>query len=181
MDLMSMLMGSMGSSDAVDALSGKLGASGDQTSKLISSALPLLMKQMTQNASSQEGAQSLMNALSQHTDTKSMAEQIGGADEADGMKIIGHILGGRQADAVTKLTKETGMDESQVNSALSSLAPALLSGLSAAMGSAKKDEKGGFDLGGIVGALFGGKNDGKADAAAGTGNELLGMLTSLMK
>ena len=53
------------------------------------------------------------------------------------MKIIGHILGGGQADAVTKLTKETGMDESQVNSALSSLAPALLSGLSAAMGSAK--------------------------------------------
>ena len=42
MDLMSMLMGAMGSGDSVNALSGKTGATNDQTSKLIAAALPLL-------------------------------------------------------------------------------------------------------------------------------------------
>ena len=197
MDLMSMLMGAMNSNDSVGALAGKTGATNDQTSKLISMALPLLMKSMTQNASSADGAQSLFQALSQHTSTKSMSEQISGADLEDGAKIIGHILGSNQGDAVSKLAKESGMGEDQTMKALGAMAPALLSGLSAATNSGKKDDQGGFDMtdlvgmfGGaqgaakpagltsLLGGLLGGGGGKDADVS---GNELLSTLTALMK
>lgn len=195
MDLMSMLMGAMSSGDSVNALSGKTGATNDQTSKLIQSALPLLMKSMTQNASTSDGAQSLFNALSQHTSTKSMGEQIANADEADGMKIIGHILGGNQQSVVSALAKESGMQEDQATKALGAMAPALLSGLSAATNNGKKDDKGGIDLSDLAG-MFGGAQSGKTagltsilgsllggggkDADA-SGTQLLSQMMSLMK
>ena len=195
MDLMSMLMGAMSSGDSLNALSGKTGASNDQTSKLIAMALPLLMKSMTKNASTRDGAESLFNALSQHTSTKSMGEQIANADEADGMKIIGHILGGNQQSAVSELARESGMKEDQAMKALGAMAPALLSGLSAATNNGKKDDKGGIDLtdlagmlGGaqtakpagltsILGSLLGGGGKDTDDS----GMELLSQMMSMMK
>ena len=149
---------------------------------------------MTQNASNADGAQSLFNALGQHTSTKAMSDQIANADEADGMKIIGHILGGNQSNVVSALAKESGMGEDQTAKALGAMAPALLSGLSAATNSGKKDDKGDFDLadlagmfgatqsakpaglGSLLGSLLGG---GKDDDATGT--QLLSTLTALMK
>ncbi|MBR5970376.1 MAG: DUF937 domain-containing protein [Lachnospiraceae bacterium] len=203
MDLLNMLMSTMNSSSARSALAGKTGASTDQISSLIQSALPALLSGMTKNASSPDGAQSLFKALGQHTSTKSMADQITDADEADGAKIIGHILGGSQKDVVGALAKESKMEESQVTKALGSMAPALLSGLSAATNNAgQKDDKGGFDLsslmgmfgggddsdsiassgggiGSLLGSLFGGGKDDKEEDASG--NALLSTLTSLLK
>ena len=72
MKLLDMLTNSMTSQSNVEALSEKAGSSTKQTSSLLSLALPVLIKYMTQNASSQDGAQSLANALTQHTDTSSM-------------------------------------------------------------------------------------------------------------
>ena len=177
MDLLNMLMSTMNSSSARSALAGKTGASTDQISSLIKNALPTLLSGMTKNASSQEGAQSLFKALGQHTSTKSMADQITEADEADGAKIIGHILGGDQSNVVGALAKESKMDEGQVTKALGSMAPALLSGLSAATNNAgKKDDKGGFDLSGLLG-MFGGGDDADDNASSGGGiGSLLGSL-----
>ena len=196
MDFMSLLMSAMTNSDAISALAGKTGASDDQLSKLIKGALPMLLKSLTQNASSADGAQSLVNALSQHTNTKSMFDQIANADEADGEKIIGHILGGNREDVLNALSKESGMKQDQIAKALSAIAPALLSGLSAAASNGKKDDDGAFDLtdlagmfgasasakpsglGAILGSLLGGAKEDDADI---NGAQLLSTLTALMK
>ena len=67
-----------------------------------------------------------------------MADQISGADEEDGAKIIRHILGDQSETVVNSLAKDTDLDGADVSKALSNIAPALMSGLSAATTSASK-------------------------------------------
>ena len=138
MDLLSSLLGSMTSSSAVDSISQKSGGSSDQVSSLVSAALPLLLGSMTNNASTEKGASSLLNALSQHTSTAPVEEQIKEADEEDGGKIINHILGQNTTSVTKTLSKDTGLSTAQVTKILAILAPVLLTALSSATKSAKK-------------------------------------------
>ena len=102
----------MTSEDTVNTLSQKTGASSKQVSMLITLALPLLIKYLTKNASSQSGAQSLLGALMQHTNKNSMADQVAQADEEDGKKILQHILGDRSTDVMNDLAGKTAPEES---------------------------------------------------------------------
>ncbi|MBQ8305936.1 MAG: DUF937 domain-containing protein [Blautia sp.] len=160
MNLLDMLMGSMTSEDSVNALSQKTGASSEQTSKLVAEALPVLMSAMTQNAaSSKEGAEALLGALGQHKEQVPMGQQISAADEEDGAKILQHILGNNSGAVVNALAQDTQMDETQVNKSLANLAPALLSGLSAAAGSLSKpgvNLSDGLDFTDLMGMFLGG-------------------------
>lgn len=174
MNLFQMLQGSMTTDSSVNTLTEKTGASNKQIMMLISIALPILIKMMTKNASSQSGAQSLANALTQHNSQKTMADQITDADETDGEKILGHILGGQSSDILSSLSSETGMSQSQVSTALNSMAPALLSGVSAAAThTSGVDLSDGLDLSDVMG-MFGGSTGG---SGGGSG---LGMLGSLL-
>ncbi len=172
MNLFQMLQGSMATESSVNTLTEKTGASSKQISMLIAIALPILIKMMTKNASSQSGAQSLANALTQHNSQKAMADQITNADEADGEKILGHILGGQSSDILSSLSSETGMSQSQVSTALNSMAPALMSGVSAAAThTSGVDLSDGLDLTDVMG-MFGG--------STGSSGGGLGMLGSLL-
>ena len=128
MNLLSLLAGTMLSQSSVNSVSGKTGLSSKQIQKLVMLALPILIKYMTQNASSGDGALSLLGALSQHKNNNSMDLQLKDADEEDGAKIIHHILG-RKENAVTQdLSAQTGLGTDQVQQVLSILAPGLMSG-----------------------------------------------------
>ena len=83
MNLLQLLLGSLTSESSVNSLVKKTGISSKLISKLIVMAVPLLIRYMTKNASSQSGAQSLLSALTQHTNKRSMAEQIDEVDEED--------------------------------------------------------------------------------------------------
>lgn len=169
-----MLLGTMTSGSSVDALSKKTGLSTAKLAKLLPMAIPLLMKFLTKNASSADGAASLLGALGGHKNTKSMADQIGGADEEDGQKILNHILGSDSADVFGKLAKESDMETADVQKALSNIAPGLMSGLSAATTSASKvDLSDGLDLSDLMG-MFGGAASQASQNNAGSG--LLGGL-----
>ena len=175
MNLLNLLLGSMTSGDSVNALSQKTGASSKQVNMLITLALPLLIKYLTKNASSQSGAQSLLGALTQHTSKKSMADQIAQADEEDGKKILQHILGDHSADVMNDLAGKTGLSSDQVSQLLGSLAPSMMSGLSAATdkGSDQQTADNGFDLSDLAG-IFGGSNENQ-----GGGFSVLSLLKSL--
>ena len=156
MNLLNLLLGSMTSEDTVNTLSQKTGTSSKQVSMLITLALPLLIKYLTKNASSQSGAQSLLGALMQHTNKNSMADQVAQADEEDGKKILQHILGDRSTDVMNDLAGKTGLSGDQVSQLLGNLAPSMMSGLSAAAnkGSNQQSEDDGFDLSDLAG-MFG--------------------------
>lgn len=135
-----------------------------------------------------------MGALSQHTDTANIAEQIANADTQDGAAIIGHILGSEQGADIAQLAQQSGISENQVSSVLSSIAPALMSSLSAAntanVQQATQQSSGG--LGSILGGLFGGSSSGAGNLLGSLfgggkqddgddGSELLGLLMNSMK
>ena len=181
MSLLSTLLSSMSADDSVEAVSKKTGVSKLAVGGLIAIALPLLIKKLTSNASSQQGAASLLGALSQHTETDSLASQISNADSADGNAIIGHILGSDQTDAVAQLAEQSNLSEEQVNSVLSNIAPALMSSLSAAntenIQAQASEPSGGLGsiLGGLggLGSLFGGGSS-SSSGAGGLLSSLLG-------
>ena len=210
MDLLNMLSGVLTSSSSIDALSSKTGTDSSQTKSIVSSALPMLLNALTDNASSEDGAASLSGALKQHTSTAKIADQIANADSEDGSKIIQHILGGNQQSTVDSIAKKTGADTSQISSLLSNIAPALMSGVSAAASASSKqteEKSSGFDLSGLLGmfggsdsdseekssgglggilgglgSLFGGSSDNKSDDSdSNAGSSLLGLLGSFMK
>ena len=198
MNLLSILLKALLGKSTLSALMKKTGLSSAQLKKLIPLAVPLLLKYLTGNASSQSGALSLLGALGQHTSTKSLPAQIDEADEVDGSKILGHILGADQGSAVQALAKQSGLSGDQVAKALGSLTPALLSTLSSAAKAAKGkvDLSDGLDLSDLAGLLGGGKlssnplgllgalrpNSGRKAAKdnARNGNDLLTSLISFM-
>ncbi|MBR2545869.1 MAG: DUF937 domain-containing protein [Erysipelotrichaceae bacterium] len=173
MNLLQLLLGTLVSQKTVNTVSKKTGANSNLTSKLLLVAIPLLIKYMTSNAKKQNGAQSLLNALGQHTNTNTMADQIRNADENDGEKIIQHILGNDKNKVVNSLASETGLTNNQVNQTLSNIAPALLSGLSAATTATNKkknngvDLSDGLDMSDLVG-LFGGSGGNSAGGLLGS-------------
>ena len=159
MNLLSLLLSSLLTDSSVSALAKKTGLSATALKKLIPLAVPLLLKFLTSNASSESGALSLLGALSQHTNQKALSDQINEADTEDGGKIIGHIFG-NQSDAVTnRLAQQSGMSERDVSSALAGIAPALMSGLSAAnhtvSAAPKVDLSDGIDLSDLLGMFAG--------------------------
>lgn len=196
MNLLGILLKAMLSEGALKALAKKTGLNSKQLKKILPLALPLLLKMLTKNASEKDGALSLLGALTQHTSKKTMEQQIAEADQDDGAKIIGHILGKDSQSSLLSLSSQSGLSQQEVSSVLSGIAPALLSGLSAATSSAgssagKVDLSDGLDLSdvvamlggakpepaGLLGGLFGKKKPAKEEKDAGlNGATLLQLL-----
>ena len=177
MNLLSLLLKSLLTDASVSALAKKTGLNAGSLKKLIPLAIPLLLKFLTKNASSESGALSLLGALSQYTNQKALSDQIDEADTEDGGKIIGHILGEQSEAVAVQLAQESGMSERDVNSALAGLAPALMSGLSAAnqtvSSSPKVDLSDGLDLSDLMG-MFAGAQQAQAQPSGG------GLLSGLL-
>ena len=93
------------------------------------------------DASSGDGALSLLSALNQHTDKKEMDQQLKEADEVDGGKIIGHIFGKKQPEVTQNLSAQSGLTQEQVNQILGIMAPAIMSGVSEAKEEAEAAQK----------------------------------------
>ena len=190
MNLLNVLMNSLMSGSALQALSAKTGLSEKQLKMILAIAIPLLIKKMTSNASSQAGANSLLGALGQHQNKRDIGVQIGEADEEDGAKIVGHILGEEQNELIQSIAGESGASEQEVSKVLGNISPSILSGLSAATSAASAQQSSGVDLSdgldlGDVLAMFGGAGGGAQSSglggllgglAGGGGGGLLGSL-----
>lgn len=181
MDLLSMLMNSMTSDSSVEALTKKSGGSSKGTKTLLLLAIPLIIRYLTKNAkASQQGTTSLLGALQQHTSTQPISSQIANADAQDGAAILNHIFGGDYNNVSSSLAQQSGLTQAQVNSVLSNLAPALMSGVSAATTSASQQSQAsgfnlanGFDMSDIA-ALMGGGSSQSSSATSLLGSLLGG-------
>lgn len=140
MNLLSLLAGTLLSQSSLDSVSGKTGLSSKQIKKLVLLALPILIKYMTKNASSGDGALSLLSALSQHKNNSSMDLQLKDADEDDGARIIGHILGKKEGKVTQDLSAQTGLDEKMIRKVLAIMAPGIMSGVSSAASAASASQ-----------------------------------------
>ena len=186
MNLMNMLVKALTSGAALQALSAKTGLSEKQLKMIIMIAVPLLLRRMTTNASSQNGANSLLGALTQHQSKQSVDAQLENADAEDGSKIVGHILGEDRDSLIDQVAKEADVDPKDVNIVLGNISPTIMNGLSAATETASSQQSSGvdlsdgFDLSDVMG-LLGGMSGSGASAESGepAGSEPLGGLGNL--
>ncbi len=201
LDLLTLLGGASSAKDTLTALSGKTSASEDQVTQALMSALPSMLGKMQTNASTKDGADSLLKALDQHDISNAdLVKLIKTADMEDGIKIINHIYGDdKKAEAAkAEVAKKAGLDTAQVAKIMAAAAPALLTALAATNKKANNTSsvsnsdgladllggvlsltgggnKGGLDLGSILGAVTG--TGSKKDSGLDIGS----ILGSLMK
>lgn len=147
----------------ISGVAGQTGNSTDQIGSVLSMALPLLMGAMKKNASTPEGAQGLMSALSNKHDG-SILDNLeglfgGGVDQSvkdDGAGILDHVLGGRQSKVENAIGQKSGIDSSSVANILQVAAPILMG-----MIGQKKQQQNVSDANGMQGLLGSMMGDGK--------------------
>ena len=117
----------------ISGVSSQTGQSTDKTGNLLSMAMPVLMGAMQRNASTQEGAKGLLNALSgKHTG--GILDNLEGVFDSgvdqnvtnDGAGILGHILGSKQPAIENALSQKSGVDAGSVGEILKVAAPILM-------------------------------------------------------
>ncbi|CAZ98249.1 MULTISPECIES: DUF937 domain-containing protein [Zobellia] len=161
LDLLSSPMGKQ----LISGVASQTGNSTDQTGSVLSMALPVLMGAMKKNASSPEGAQGLMSALSGKHDGGILDNLgglfSGGVDQSvmdDGAGILGHVLGGKQAQVENALSQKSGMDAGSVATILKVAAPILLGYLGKQTKEQNVSDSNG--IGDLLGNLMGGGDSG---------------------
>ena len=162
--ILDLLDGPMGQ-QLIKGVAGQTGQSTDKTSGVLSMALPVLMGAMKRNASTPEGAQGLMGALSGKHDGGILDDLGGlfggGVDQSvmdDGAGILGHILGGKQSQVQNALSQKSGVDAGSVGNILKVAAPILMGFLGKQTRQQNISDSNG--LGDMLGGLLGGGNTG---------------------
>jgi len=114
----------------VSGASQKLGQNKVQTSSALSAALPLILGAMKNNASTPQGADGLLSALSGKHDG-SILDDLGGmlgkSDVlSDGAGILGHVFGGKEQNVAQAVSKKSGMDLGAAMDLLKMAAPVVM-------------------------------------------------------
>ena len=158
MNLLGLLLAALTAKNSLAQIAKKTGLSEKKIKKLMMIAVPILLKYLTQNASSGDGVNSLLGALAQHNNKEDMTLQLKEADEKDGGKIIGHIFGKKQDEVTQNISAQSGLTQDQVNQILAIMAPAIMSGVSEASTNTTASQQTGAaanPYSGIFGALLG--------------------------
>ena len=118
----------------ISGVAGQTGQQESDTSNVLSMAMPLILGAMKKNvASSPQGAQGLMNALSSKHDG-SILDNLGGffgggVDQSamdDGAGILGHLFGNKQGNVESALSQKSGMDMGSIANILKIAAPLIM-------------------------------------------------------
>jgi len=127
----------------------KTGMNEGLAAQMMPMAMAAIMAGIKKNASTPQGAQALSNALDRHDGSLlNDLTKLGGDNIlADGQKILGHVLGGKQAQTERALAKTAGVDQSQIGELLAMAAPAVL----ASLGRAKREQ--GLDVSALAGLV----------------------------
>ena len=108
-NIIGMLAGELMSGSSVKQVAKAAGVNEKQAENLMGNAIPLLVQAMSDNAGTKVGAESLYEALGQHSNGLSAAEQLDRADLEDGDRIIGKILGDNKQGVTEALAKQAGV------------------------------------------------------------------------
>jgi hypothetical protein len=183
------LLGQQQGNEAIDQISGQVGAEPSLVNTAIQAALPAILGGLANNASTPQGAESLDNALANDHDG-SILGNLGSLGslvldqstptprQADAGGILGHILGGSQGQVAQDVSQKSGLGMGQVAQILMMLAPIVMGYL----GQQKRQQNVGADgLGGLLGGILGGAlGGGQAAAAPSSGNPMMDMASSML-
>lgn len=155
---MDLLQGQL-SEGLVDQLSQQIGgADKEQTATAASGIVTTLVSALARNASSQDGAAALSNALDRDHDGGILDNLMGmlsgnvqpqNERAANGAGILNHILGDRQDGVSNMVSQMSGLNNNQTSQLMTMLAPVVM-GL---LGKTKREN--GLDVGGLTSLLNG--------------------------
>lgn len=179
LNLMELLQGQL-PDQLLDQLSNQAGgADRQQTAAAASGIVATLVSALARNASNEQGAQSLANALDRDHDGSildNLAGLLGGVQTPaqqsralNGAGILNHILGDRQSGAIDMISQMSGLNSSQTGNMMQMLAPVVM-GL---LGKTKREQ--GLDVGGLVNLL-----SGTARSQQAQSNPAMSMVTMLL-
>ena len=177
MDLSELLNSSIGQS-IVRSVAGQLGVNEQQASGAVSMAIPAILAGMTRNAQSQDGADSLNNALESKHDGSLLDNLTGMVEghpqqlQSDGDGILGHVFGNRRAAIEQGIAQKSGISMNKIGPLLAILAPIVM----AYLGKEKRQTNtGAGGLGDLLGGLLGG-GDQQQSRSGGSVMDILGDL-----
>jgi len=132
------LLGQQQGNEAINQMSQQVGAQPSMVNSAIQMALPMILNQMANNASTPQGAESLNNAL-ERDHSGGILDNLGGlgslifgggqqpvSREADGGGILGHIFGNNQGQVTQEVSNQSGLNVGQVAQILMMLAPIVM-------------------------------------------------------
>lgn len=171
MDITELLNSALGK-QMINGIGSQTGASEKEAASVVSAAAPVLLGMLHKNATSGDGASSLMNALNDHdgsvlNNLSGFFQQGGNTDDGDG--ILKHVLGDKRSTVENAISQQTGVGLSKVTSMLSMLAPLIMGylGRQTRNSGSLGDNSG---LGNILGGLLGNT------ANSSAGGDILGSL-----
>ncbi len=160
--ILDLLNGDLGKT-IVSGVADSTGTDVNKTSSVLTMAMPVLMKAMERNASTPEGAEGLMSALSNKHDGSILNNLSGlfggGVDEdvkQEGAGILSHILGAKQKGIEQVISQKAGLDAGTVSQILKIAAPILMGYLGKQKNESNATSSG--DLTGLLGGLLGGNS-----------------------
>ncbi|MDX2438082.1 MAG: DUF937 domain-containing protein [Acidobacteriota bacterium] len=149
-DLFGSLMGQLGGG-GIEQIGRSVGLDSGDVSKVLAGAMPAMLSGLTRNSSSSAGAAGLLGALDRDHDGSVLDDVMGflggGGNLGAGAGILGHVLGGRQSNVESAISKSSGVDMASVGKILAMVAPLLMG----ALGKAKREQ--GLDAAGLTAAL----------------------------
>jgi hypothetical protein len=139
--LMQQLTGS-----AMTKIGKQIGTDKNTAAEALSTAMPLIMSALANNASKPDGAQALHQALNQDHDGSILNNVPGylrNPQAANGAGILKHVLGTQQPTVAQGLAKGTGLSSEQIAQLLQIAAPLIMGALG------KQQQQQGFDPNGL--------------------------------
>ncbi|WP_282160624.1 DUF937 domain-containing protein [Ulvibacterium marinum] len=146
----------------INGVAGQTGQAESKTADVLSMAMPLLLGAMKKNASSPQGAEGLMNALS-NKHNGSILDDLGGlfgggVDQSvmdDGAGILGHVLGNKQPQVENALSQKSGLDAGTITSILKIAAPIVMGYLGRERNNGNVSDANGINS--LLGSMLGGQ------------------------
>ena len=177
----------------ISGASQQLGQKEEKTASALSTALPLILGAMKNNAASPQGASGLLGALSNSKHDGSILDNLGGLLGSsdllkDGSGILGHIFGGKEQNIAQAVSTKSGMDLSSVMKLLQMAAPVILGYLGKQSRQQNVSDGSGVEsmLGGLLGS--GAQNEQSlvtqlldADGDGSVVDDIMGMATGSKK
>lgn len=186
------IKGQLGQS-AIQQLAAQVGIGEDKAKSAVDASVPALLSGLANNATSKDGAASLLSALKEHAGNPKLTDLAGmlsgGQAASEGQDILKHILGGKEEAVKKQVGEAAGILPEQAGGVLANLAPIVMGFL----GNKAKSE-GGFDimslmslmqseggvaqgaLGGMLSSVLGGGDGQDAGGVAQAGMKALGGL-----
>ena len=146
----------------ISGVAGETGQPESKTADVLGMAMPLLLGAMKKNAASPQGAEGLINALS-NKHNGSILDDLGGlfgggVDKSvvkDGAGILGHVLGNKQAAVENALSQKSGMDTGSIAQILKIAAPIVMGFLGKQTAQSRVQDSSGMNT--LLGSMLGGQ------------------------